>query len=48
MTALEFRNALCVLMRLDQDELVTRGILESGDLNAWGEFCRDPLRYGKW
>lgn len=43
MTHLEFRNKLCILRSLDEDELRDAGI----DLSdkKWLSFCLDPFRF---
>ena len=41
----EFHNGLRIMMSIDQDELVSAGIIRANDHNAWGEFRRDPFRW---
>lgn len=45
MTFAEFHNGLRVLLNIDQLDLVRAGILPANNINAWGEFRRDPFRW---
>jgi hypothetical protein len=42
-TRLEFRNRLCILRSIDEDELRTAGIKLSD--KDWLSFCLDPFRF---
>ena len=43
MTRLEFRNRLCILRSIDEDELRSAGIKLSD--KDWLSFCLDPFRF---
>jgi len=43
MTRLEFRNRLCILLSIDEDELHSAGIKLSD--KDWLSFCLDPFRF---
>ena len=45
MTFAEFHNALRILLSIDCHELEMAGVIKIGDVNAWGEFRRDPFRW---
>lgn len=45
MTFAEFHNALRIMLAIDRHELEASGIIKPGDVNAWGEFRRDPFRW---
>ena len=41
----EFHNNLRRLLNIDMHELVTAGVIEPGDMKAWGEFRDNPWRW---
>jgi len=45
MTFEQFHNALRILLNIDRDKMEYAGIIDRGDLNAWGEFRRNPFRW---
>lgn len=45
MTRAEFHNGLRILLNIDRHELEAAHVIKVGDVNAWGEFRRDPFRW---
>lgn len=43
MTKRQFRNGLCILMSIDQHELVAAGIDRMREPNVWASFVANPF-----